>query len=243
MKNTAKVKLLAISASPRKGNSQFLLEEALKCIPELPLPVETELYSFRGKNISPCRSCLKCYTNGGSCIIKDDFEELRQLWISADAVIYSVPVYVVNIPGQLKCFLDRLHNSFLGYYEVRSVRHLKAIGYMAQGGCLYGGQELAMLSIIQHAVLINSIPVAPDGSYIGSGGWAGEGVDALKDKVTKGAEDVGIALETARSVVRRTVEIAAILKAGVLEYQSILGQDPRYKPYLARITQEVDKIS
>lgn len=240
MENIKKVKLLAISASPRRGNSQFILNEVLKCIPELSIPVEVKTYSFKGKNIKPCISCLRCYKNGGQCIIKDDFEELRQTWISSDAIIYSVPVYVVNIPGQLKCFIDRLHNSFIHYYDVPSMRHLKTIGFIAQGACIYGGQELAMLSIIQHAVLINSIPVAPDGSYIGSGGWTGlsQDSDAFKDKIKAGVEDTEITITTGRSIVHRAVELAAILKYGAIELQGILEKDPRYKPYLTRINED-----
>ena len=235
-----KVKLLGISASPRKGNSQYLLEKALECVPELPIPIEINKYSFSGKKIGACIGCLKCYENGGQCIIKDDFEEIRQMWIASDAVIYSVPVYVVGIPGQLKSLLDRLHNSFYGYYEVPSMRHLKVIGCIAQGGCMYGGQDLAIQNIILHAALINSVAISPDGSYIGAGGWTGQKSDknAFRDRDNDGFDDAKTTIKVSQSVVRRVVETAAIIKMGAIALKDVIKNDIRYGPYLKRITEE-----
>lgn len=238
-----KINLLAISVSPRKGNSQYLLEEALKCVSQLSISTELQRFSFAGKKIEPCTGCLRCYKNGGKCIIKDDFEDVRQMWIAADAIIYSSPVYVANIPGHFKSFLDRLHNSFYGYYNgVTSMRHLKAIGFIIQGACMYGGQELAMQTIINHAILINSVPVAPDGSYIGAGGWTGEQNDpkAIEKRAFEGIQDVSMTVNIARNVVQRTVEVAAIIKAGVESLKDVLKEDPRYIPYVEKILKQED---
>lgn len=236
------VKLLAISCSPRRGNSDYLLDEALKVVDTLSVPVTTTRYCFAGKKIGGCLGCLKCYDNGGQCIIKDDYEQLRQLWINADAVVYSAPVYVVGIPGQLKCFYDRLHNAFYGYYGgVTSTRHMKAIGAIIQGFDLSGGQELGMQAVMQHASLINCMYTAPDGSFVGSGGWAEDmGRDAFKSKAEKNTNDYAITLRTARSVIQRIVELAAIVKAGMSELQGVLGEDPRYRPFLDRMEQQED---
>ena len=167
------IKLLGICASPRKGNSYYLLQKALEDISQSKLQINSNIYHRQGKKIGPCISCFKCGENKGVCILKDDFEDLRQLWIEADVIIYSTPVYHLSVPAQLKCFIDRLGNSFYGYYNVPSVRHMKTIGVLCQGMHFFGGQELAISYLIQHAVLLNSIPVAGDGwqSYIGAAGW------------------------------------------------------------------------
>ena len=110
--NSRPVKVLAISASPRNpSNSEVFLQEALGVLPTLRIQTDVTVYHFRGKNFRPCIACLQCFKNGGMCILQDDFESLRQLWLAADCIIYSLPVYVVGIPGVLKCFLDRLHNA------------------------------------------------------------------------------------------------------------------------------------
>jgi multimeric flavodoxin WrbA len=107
-----KVRLLGISASPRKlGNSRYLLERSLEAAEQAaPDRVRSELYSLAGKQIAPCISCFRC-RDLGDCAIADDFQDLRDKWAEADAIIYSVPVYHMGIPGQLKCFIDRLGNT------------------------------------------------------------------------------------------------------------------------------------
>lgn len=225
------IKLLAISASPRlRGNSQYLLERALEGLRDCGIPVEVTRYSFAGKSFRGCIGCLKCYGNGGQCVIKDDFQALRQLWLDSDCVIYCSPVYVAGIPGQLKCFIDRLNNSEFGLYPVLSVRHMKAIGAILQGGDFPGGQELGMVDIMRHAAMANCLYVAPDGSYFGSGGWADgpEGTE-LEKKAARGAPDASIMLNTAQSTVRRCVEMAAIVRCGAEVLSGELLKDQHYK--------------
>ncbi len=231
------VKVLAISASPRKGgNTEHYLSQALECLSENGIAAEVTRYSFFGKRFGACIGCLKCYENGGSCILKDDFEELRRLWLEADCIIYCLPVYVVGIPGQLKCFIDRLHNATGHYYPVRSPRHLKVITCLTQGCELFGGQELASLDIMKHVALINSVYIAPDGSYTAASAWCG-GMERnrLAGQSESEDSDYDISLACARSAVKRTVELAAVIRAGMEEMQPQLSQDPRYRPYLERI--------
>ncbi|MCK5552521.1 MAG: flavodoxin family protein [Deltaproteobacteria bacterium] len=234
-----RIKVLGVCASPRKGNSEFLLEKALEDVSQYPFDTEVATYFFQGKDIRPCISCFKCLEREGQCVLKDDFEELRRLWIGSDVVIYSVPVYHLSIPGQLKCFIDRLGNAFYGFYPVPSVRHLKVIGILTQGMHLFGGQELAMSFLIHHAVLLNSIPVSGDGwhSYIGAAGWTGNKLDrdALAQLHKQDDLDAGITITAAKSVVKRATEMAAMVKTGSYHLQDKLGDDPRYGPYLKRL--------
>src|SRR5659263_212162 len=97
-----KLKVLGICGSPRKGNSEFLLEKAMEAATSVKLDiVECTTYSIRGKKFSPCVACGRCVALDGECIIKDDFQELRDLWVQADVIIYSVPIYHMGMPGQL----------------------------------------------------------------------------------------------------------------------------------------------
>lgn len=239
---TPRIKLLGICASPRKGNSKFLLDKALEDVSQYPFDIEITNYSFKGKKIQPCTSCFKCKDQKGQCALKDDFEQLRVLWIGSDVIIYSLPVYHLSIPGQLKCFIDRLGMTFYGYYPVTSVRHLKVIGILAQGSHLFGGQELAISYLIHHAVLLNSIPISGDGwhSYIGAPGWTRNKPDrdALDQLYGQDDFDLTITVTAAKSVVKRATEMAAMVKTGFHRLQDKLCDDPRYKPYFARLQKE-----
>ena len=228
------IKVLAICDSTRKGgNTEFYLNQAMEVLKESAIPTEVTVYSLRGKKISGCIACGKCWENGGSCILKDDFEELRQMWLEADCVIYALPVYVVGIPGQLKCFIDRLHNSLARYFQARSPRHMKTITCLAQGCELYGGQELAVMDIVKHAILINSLYVTPDGSSLAGCAWCG-GMEKerLQNKKETFPLDYELAVKDARSAVTRAVELAAIISSGVSGLREVLQGDLRYAPRL-----------
>ena len=236
------INVLGIVASPRTGNSEYLLERALTEAQNLPFDINANTIRLRGKKIQPCIACFKCLENKGTCILKDDFEEIISAWLDADVVIYSAPVYHLSIPGQLKCFIDRLGQSLNGYYDVRSVRHLKVVANIAQGTHLFGGQEIAIANLILHEVLMNCVPIAGDGweSYIGAAGWTANQRDrqAFKQLDESDDHDASITIRAANRMVQRAIETAAIIKLGGLQLSDCLKDDPRYKPFLNRIAKE-----
>jgi len=243
------IHVLGICGSPRKGNSHYLLEKALEAAREVaPGEVETELYSIRGKKFAPCVSCFRCGELQGECVIKDDFQELREKWVKADVIIYSVPVYHMGIPAQLKAFIDRLGNSLFGRYsnlfkeEAKLPKSLKVVGAIAQGAHLYSGQEHTLTDLINHALVMGCIPVTGDvwETYIGAGAWTynDSSRNVLAEKSEEDGLDMRVALRGTTSLARRAVELAFILKSGGKEEAKRLETDPIYVPFLERIKKE-----
>lgn len=235
-----KIKLLGICASPRKsGNSRYLLERALVAAEQAaPGRVKAELYSFAGKNIAPCISCFRC-GDLGDCATEDDFQELRDKWAQADALIYSVPVYHIGIPGQLKCFIDRLGNTLYFYYGGQVSRSLKSVGVVAQGSHLFAGQEQVITTLINHAVLLSCLPVAGDPwpSYLGAAGWTRDGSrkDSLQRLFEEGEADALITVAAAESLGKRVTQTALLLKAGGQASRELLQADGSYEAFLGRL--------
>ncbi|MCL6450091.1 MAG: flavodoxin family protein [Acetobacteraceae bacterium] len=241
---TVDVRLLGVCASPRRGNSWYLLEEALAGAGSVPgVAVKAQAYSFRGRKIAPCLACGACIKAGGRCQVDDDFAELRDLWLEADAVLYSVPVYHLGVPAQLKAFMDRLGQSLFGHFRhlfpperPGLPRLLKAIGCLAQGAHFASGQEHAIMDVIQHALVMQCVPVAGDlwQSYLGAGGWTRNqgGVDALRRQAAEGHLEARAAVEAARAVGRRAVEVAALIRAGLTVLGPSLGDLPAYRALL-----------
>jgi len=240
------IKVLGICGSPRKGNSHYLLEKSLSAASRIaPDEVSTELYPIKGKKYAPCISCFKCGDQRGECVIQDDFQELRDKWLGADAVIYSVPVYHMGIPAQLKAFLDRLGNSCFGRYaelfpgESKLPRTLKVIASIAQGAHLFSGQEHTITDLINHALMMGCVPVTGDmwEAYIGAGAWTHNEIDrnALEKKEEDGSLSTRVALRGAESIGIRTVELAMILRAGGIAHSARFRKDPVYTPFLRRI--------
>ncbi len=231
--------VLGINGSPREGNSLFLLQEALQAAREVdPGKVLIEQYSFRAKKFGPCVGCFRCTEEKsmGECVIKDDFQSLRDLWLKADVIIYSVPVYHVGIPGQVKCFIDRLGNTINRYYRLTAPRFLKVVGAIAQGSHFAAGQELAVTFLLHHAVLKNCLPVSGDGweSYLGACGWtrADRNPEAIQKLHEAGEPDAVVAVKSARSLGKRTTEVGLLLRVGRTHMEDFLRSDPSYRPFL-----------
>ena len=102
------MKILAISGSPRKGNTERLLEEMVKDIEEeKPDTADVETILLRTLNFSGCCGWDECYYHG-ECRINDRMQkEIYQKILSADGFIFATPNYFNNMSGLLKNFFDR----------------------------------------------------------------------------------------------------------------------------------------
>ncbi len=100
------MKILAIMGSPNgmKGNTGRLLEEVLAGVRQG--GGEVELVSLSESRVLPCVSCYVCHKTG-TCILKDDFEEIRAKFLSCDGFIFASPNYIHSVTAQLKAFFDR----------------------------------------------------------------------------------------------------------------------------------------
>jgi multimeric flavodoxin WrbA len=239
--------LLGICGSPRpKGNSRYLLEIALEAAAQAGGDrLRTELYTIAGKEFRPCTSCYTCSSREGECFQEDDFAELRDKWAVADAVIYSVPVYHMGIPGQLKCFIDRLGNSLWSYYGGVVTKSLRVFGLITQGAHIFAGQEHTMTALINHALVMGGIPVTGDPweSYIGAAGWTacGDRKDSLRRLATSGDRDAAVTVRAVTSLGRRVAQMALLIQAGGLVLRRELEADGGYGIFLRRLPPSSDE--
>jgi len=97
---TSEKETAVITASPRKSGRCFALAKELK--KQIPKSFIIRIADYE---ISPCKGCLKC--SGGSCSIKDDFQNFIKKINRAEALILISPVYFSSIPAQLKTVIDR----------------------------------------------------------------------------------------------------------------------------------------
>lgn len=116
-----KVTILGIAGSPRAGNTEIMVREALAGAIEVG-QVETEFFSFHRRQFGPCiGECYEYRAEHGDCCFMDDFQEFLDLWLRADGIIVGVPVYHVSVPAQVKAAIDRLGKSMLAYEEEEAV--------------------------------------------------------------------------------------------------------------------------
>lgn len=245
------IRVLGFCGSPRKGNSEYLMEEALaevrRYAESIGEEVETDSCSIRGKKLSGCVMCQGCMKTG-RCIIKDDFAELQEKWMWADVILYSVPVYHMGVPAQLKAFFDRAGNSSFGIFkamygdEVSTVpKPMKVVGCITQGIHSGSGQENTILQVINHALICGCVPVAGDlwESYVGATGWTlnSESRTAMKDQYEAGEESARVAVESTRTLAMRALDMAVLLRNGGMNSPKVL-EDPKYLVFAERLKEE-----
>lgn len=128
------MKILAIHGSPRKGNSEILLNEALKhCKKNF---VEIDFINPCNLNISGCTACDGC-RHTGQCIISDDMEIVYPLLKQSDRVIIASPIFFFGIPAQLKTMIDRCQCLWYEKYVLKrskeDTRNKKALVILVGG--------------------------------------------------------------------------------------------------------------
>jgi putative NADPH-quinone reductase/putative sterol carrier protein len=70
---------------------------------------DIEYVKLKDMKINPCTGCYTCWTKTpGECIFQDDMIDLRLKFRKADLIIFASPLYIFNVTGIMKNFLDRL---------------------------------------------------------------------------------------------------------------------------------------
>ncbi len=111
---------IAINGSPRKRwNTALLLEKAL--LGAKSLGAETELIHLYDLTYQGCISCFACKTRGsesfGKCAVADDLTPIFDRIEKADILIFGSPIYLGNVTGELRSFLERLVFQYLTYTD------------------------------------------------------------------------------------------------------------------------------
>ena len=112
--------ILGILGSPRrKGNSDLLLDQALKGAAEAGAKVKKVV--LNDLLIKPCQGCNDCHEDG-QCVQRDELTSIYELLEEADGVIIASPIYFSGLSSQTKLLIDRcqclwVRNELLGRYS------------------------------------------------------------------------------------------------------------------------------
>ncbi len=117
------MKLVIMNSSYRKhGNTEIIVkllkEQLTKEVRNLGETVEIEEISLSELRIETCRGCRACFNiSEQSCPLKDEVLPLYDKLKQADGIILASPVYVEDINGSMKNWIDRMafncHRPFL----------------------------------------------------------------------------------------------------------------------------------
>lgn len=105
------MRILVLNGSPRPKGSTKQMTEAFRR-GAVQAGNEVEVIDVCQKKIAGCLACEYCHTAGnGTCIQKDDMQEVYDLLREADMLVIASPIYYHGISGQLKCVIDRFYSA------------------------------------------------------------------------------------------------------------------------------------
>ena len=102
--------ILILQGSPRaNGNTAWMAEEYRKAAEATGHKVT--LVDVAHKKIAGCMACEYCHGKGnGSCVQKDDMQELYPLLEEADVLVLAAPIYYFTLSAQIQAPIQRIYN-------------------------------------------------------------------------------------------------------------------------------------
>jgi len=106
------MKILAINGSHRgeKGYTQVLIDKFFEGAKQLNAQCETIV--LKNHKINQCLGCRVCHKPEHylKCVYdeKDDIKEIFDKMRKADILVFATPIYIFNMTGLMKVFLDRI---------------------------------------------------------------------------------------------------------------------------------------
>lgn len=127
------MKILAFIGSPRKkGNTVALVKKI--CDAASQKGHETKIVHIYDMKIHGCTACEACTERKVDiCIHNDDFNKIAPEIIAADCFIFASPIYMGQITGPLKTFLDRWYTFAEEDFSIRHVMGKKFVTVTTSG--------------------------------------------------------------------------------------------------------------
>lgn len=108
------MKILSLVSSCRKGGNterivNLIEKELLSLAEKEKVTLEIERMPLAYLDIRICRGCRACFDNNEEkCPLKDDLLSIRDRMLQADGILAASPVYVEDVNGVMKNWIDRM---------------------------------------------------------------------------------------------------------------------------------------
>jgi len=105
------MKITAVIGSPRRQGHGAMIERAL--LDQLgELGKRAAIYELNQLSYRGCQACLTCKTTSEICVTQDDLTPILKDISLSDLIIISAPIFMGELSGQAKAFLDRFYSYF-----------------------------------------------------------------------------------------------------------------------------------
>lgn len=155
------------SGAGDKSHTYFYTKKILeRIVSKRVVPVEYEILMPHNTNVLGCLSCNTCFNNL-SCPLdeKDDMKIIKEKLMQADAIVLGSPLYLHNISGDTKRFIDRI--SYWAHLMKLSGKIGLAITSNMSNGHLFGIDYLdkVMTCLGVHVVVKDNVSLSMPGEF------------------------------------------------------------------------------
>lgn len=119
------MKFLIINGGPKKDGATTKITQIIS--EQISKNHTLEYICLGDKKIKYCMGCKSCYVNG-ECCQEDDVASIVKTINNSDVVLFVVPSYWAEVPGQMKVFIDRC-TPYSNTNPNRKVIDHKTMGY------------------------------------------------------------------------------------------------------------------
>ena len=181
------MRVVAVMGSPRPRSSSIAVaKHFLQLLSDGGADVQSfvlENLKFRG-----CAGCYGCKRNSEKCVISDDLTPVLDAVANSDLFVMATPVYILDVPGSLKCFIDRTFS------------YMPPDFYMEGGKRTRWTSSKKMFTIITQAQVVKFEVAARYEAYYGSIGFTCKNLHllgvGLKEDIIQSRPEVGEQLVT-----------------------------------------------
>ena len=125
------MKVLGFVGSPRRDGSTARLVKTILDSAQAK-GAQTQCWQLSELKMSGCTSCFSCRKTG-RCVLKDDMAPIIDELYKCDAVVIGSPVFMWQMTGQTKIFVDRLYPVLAPDFSSRLTKKPKLILAFTQG--------------------------------------------------------------------------------------------------------------
>ncbi|BBL68452.1 flavodoxin family protein [Methanoculleus chikugoensis] len=191
------MKITAVVGSPRgmRSRTRKLVNLVLAGAKES--GADIDIIDLGDLQVTPCTACESCSLDG-TCVFADDLPAAYDRMRDADGLVFASPVYVDNVSGQMKVFIDRLadamhYQNFAGKYGC-SVATTEISGGDAVTGYLnHALNYLGVTTVGGMSVALGSDPEALDRAEPAARDLGRQLVLAVRDRPRYPEQEAGMA--------------------------------------------------
>lgn len=196
-------------------------------------------------DVSMCKGCLSCY-GCGKCVLdaQDDMEMIRNEMLSSDIVVLGSPVYVHDVSGAMKNFIDRFVVWMYLYKLVGKIA--VTVSTSVSNGNRYVDEYLSKIMKIMGANVAGNISVSMVNSPEEISDQISQCCEAIKSAAVNGITEPDAIQEGYFSITRQTLTNPAARgyladywkEKDLAEYERYMDY---YNSYSRNVIQEANK--